>query len=61
MKNVLLCVLVGAAALAFAFLHVQVCSAETTTVTIGTGGITDVYYLTGGAISKIVNKKSKQY
>ena len=61
MRNVLLCVLVGAAALAFAFLHVQVCSAETTTVTIGTGGITDVYYLTGGAISKIVNKKSKQY
>jgi TRAP transporter TAXI family solute receptor len=61
MKNVLLCVLVGAAALAFSFLDVQICSAETTTVTIGTGGITDVYYLTGGAISKIVNKKSEQY
>jgi TRAP transporter TAXI family solute receptor len=61
MKNVLLCVLVGAAALALSFLDVRVCSSETTVVTIGTGGITDVYYLTGGAISNIVNKKSKQY
>jgi len=61
MKNVLLCCLVGVAILAFSVLAVEVCSAETTVVTIGTGGITDVYYLTGGAISKIVNKKSKQY
>ena len=36
-------------------------SAKTTFVTIGTGGITGVYYPTGGAISKIVNKKRKQY
>ena len=35
--------------------------ARTTFVTIGTGGVTGVYYPTGGAISKIVNKKSKQY
>jgi TRAP transporter TAXI family solute receptor len=61
MKNVFVCVLVGAAALVLSILDVQVCSAEITVVTIGTGGITDVYYLTGGAISKIVNKKSKQY
>jgi TRAP transporter TAXI family solute receptor len=61
MKNVLICVLVGAAALIFSIPDVQVCSAETTVVTIGTGGITDIYYLTGGAISKIMNKKSKQY
>ncbi|GAB6887993.1 TAXI family TRAP transporter solute-binding subunit [Desulfothermus okinawensis JCM 13304] len=30
-------------------------------VTIGTGGVTGVYYPTGGAISRIVNKKSKKY
>ncbi len=35
--------------------------AKTTFVTIGTGGITGVYYPTGGAISKIVNKKRDQY
>lgn len=30
-------------------------------VTIGTGGITGVYYPTGGAIAKMVNKKRKIY
>ncbi len=30
-------------------------------VTIGTGGVTGVYYPTGGAISKMVNKKRKEY
>jgi len=35
--------------------------AKTTFVTIGTGDITGVYYPTGGAISKFVNKKRKQY
>lgn len=30
-------------------------------VTIGTGGVTGVYYPTGGAISQIVNAKRKQY
>jgi TRAP transporter TAXI family solute receptor len=30
-------------------------------VTIGTGGVTGVYYPTGGAISKMTNKKSKEY
>jgi TRAP-type uncharacterized transport system substrate-binding protein len=30
--------------------------AKTTFVTIGTGGITGVYYPTGGAIAKMVNK-----
>jgi len=34
---------------------------ETTFVTIGTGGITGVYYPTGGAIARIVNKKRKEY
>ena len=35
--------------------------AKTTFVTIGTGGITGVYYPTGGAIARIVNKKRKAY
>jgi len=30
-------------------------------VTIGTGGVTGVYYPTGGAVSKMVNKKSDEY
>lgn len=30
-------------------------------VTIGTGGITGVYYPTGGAISRMVNKKNQEY
>ncbi len=36
-------------------------SARTTFVTIGTGGITGVYYPTGGAIAKMVNLKKKEY
>ena len=36
-------------------------SSGTKYVTIGTGGITGVYYPTGGAIAKIVNKKRDQY
>jgi TRAP transporter TAXI family solute receptor len=35
--------------------------AKMTFVTIGTGGITGVYYPTGGAIAKIVNLKRKEY
>ena len=35
--------------------------AKTTFVTIGTGGITGVYYPTGGAIAKMLNKKRKTY
>jgi TRAP transporter TAXI family solute receptor len=35
--------------------------AKVTFVTIGTGGITGVYYPTGGAIAKMVNKKRKEY
>ena len=30
-------------------------------VTIGTGGVTGIYYPTGGAISKMVNKKFDEY
>lgn len=32
-----------------------------TFVTIGTGGITGVYYPTGGAISRMINNKRKEY
>ncbi len=32
-----------------------------TFVTIGTGGVTGVYYPTGGAISRMVNKRVKEY
>ena len=39
----------------------QPAKASTTFVTIGTGGITGVYYPTGGAIAKIVNMKKDQY
>ena len=35
--------------------------AKPTFVTIGTGGITGVYYPTGGAIAKMVNAKRKEY
>ncbi len=35
--------------------------AATQYVTIGTGGVTGVYYPTGGAIAKMVNKKRKEY
>lgn len=35
--------------------------AKRTFVTIGTGGITGVYYPTGGAIAKMVNMKKKEY
>ncbi len=35
--------------------------AKTTFVTIGTGGITGVYYPTGGAIAKMVNAKRDEY
>jgi len=45
----------------FSFYTVDTCSAKVRYVTIGTGGVTGIYYPTGGAIGKIVNKKRKQY
>jgi len=44
-------------------LLVPVCEAFSATrfVTIGTGGVTGVYYPTGGAISKMVNQKRSEY
>ncbi|ROQ93293.1 TAXI family TRAP transporter solute-binding subunit [Desulfosoma caldarium] len=37
------------------------CQAKTVFVTIGTGGITGVYYPTGGAICKMINSKRDTY
>ncbi len=34
---------------------------QTKFVTIGTGGVTGVYYPTGGAISRMINQKFKEY
>ena len=39
----------------------EAAQAKTTFVTIGTGGITGVYYPTGGAIAKMVNAQRKIY
>ncbi len=39
----------------------QYANAEQTFVTIGTGGVTGVYYPTGGAICRLVNKGKKEH
>ncbi|MCP4690653.1 MAG: TAXI family TRAP transporter solute-binding subunit [Desulfobacterales bacterium] len=39
----------------------DIVSAKTRFVTFGTGGVTGVYYPTGGAIARIVNKKREKY
>lgn len=46
---------------AISFIPMSSFAAKTTYVTIGTGGVTGVYYPTGGAIAKMVNKKRKEY
>ena len=51
----------GAALAATMLLTFATAQAKTQFVTIGTGGITGVYYPTGGAIAKMVNKKKKEY
>ena len=50
-----------AALLLAAVLSLATAQARSTFVTIGTGGITGVYYPTGGAIAKMINKKKKEY
>ncbi|BBO68716.1 C4-dicarboxylate ABC transporter substrate-binding protein [Desulfosarcina alkanivorans] len=60
MKKVSLLALFVALAFVFGMVPADV-QAKTTFVTIGTGGITGVYYPTGGAIAKMVNAKRKQY
>ena len=46
---------------AVAFIPQMADATRATYVTIGTGGVTGVYYPTGVAISKMVNKKHKEY
>jgi TRAP transporter TAXI family solute receptor len=56
--------LVIALALVFgciAFMDAPPAQAEQTFVTIGTGGVTGVYYPTGGAICRLVNKTRKEH
>lgn len=58
MKKGLFC---SIALVAGMLLTLATAQAKTQFVTIGTGGITGVYYPTGGAIAKMVNKKKKEY
>jgi uncharacterized protein len=60
MKKIALLAIVVALAFAIGSVPADV-QAKTTFVTIGTGGITGVYYPTGGAIAKMVNAKRKEY
>lgn len=55
--------LIGSFALAATLLSVigSPASAQQTFITIGTGGVTGVYYPTGGAICRLVNKDRKQH
>ena len=46
--------------LGMAIMPMNVAQAKTTFITIGTGGITGVYYPTGGAIAKIINERFDQ-
>jgi hypothetical protein len=52
--------LAGAAALGATLVSADV-KAETKFVSIGTGGVTGVYYPTGGAICRLVNKNRKDH
>ncbi len=53
--------LVAVLSLGFVLGMAPTAEARTQFVTIGTGGITGVYYPTGGAIAKMVNAKRDQY
>ncbi len=48
-------------AVAVAFVPAPEAKAETQFVTIGTGGVTGVYYPTGGSICRLVNKTRKEH
>lgn len=54
------CAVLAGAALLVSGLALEA-TAATRYVTIGTGGVTGVYYPAGGAISKLVNAKRKEY
>lgn len=50
-----------ALAVAVSFVPVSQAEAQNQFVTIGTGGVTGVYYPTGGAICRLVNKTRKEH
>jgi TRAP transporter TAXI family solute receptor len=50
----------GKTALATIILGATALTAKTEFITIGTGGVTGVYYPTGGAICRIMNKQKKE-
>jgi len=60
-KATIFIVALAAVTLAVAGMTPAPAVAETKFLTIGTGGITGVYYPTGGAIARIVNKKKAEY
>lgn len=61
MKNTFLMLVTGLLFLVFTGLSPSDLHAEITSVTIGTGGVTGVFYQVGGAISQIINKKRQEY
>ena len=60
MKKMFMCLLTLAIAASFASVA-PVEAAKQQFVTIGTGGVTGVYYPTGGAICRLVNKTRKEH
>ena len=60
-KMTMFVVAIAAVALAVTGITPVAAVAGTKYLTIGTGGVTGVYYPTGGAIARIVNKKKKEY
>jgi hypothetical protein len=64
MKKIGVLIVVGIfmiSAVAVNMVNPIVAQGATKFVTIGTGGVTGVYYPTGGAIGRIVNKKKDKY
>lgn len=60
-KATIFVVALAAVALAVTGITPVTATAATKYLTIGTGGVTGVYYPTGGAIARIVNKKKAEY
>ncbi len=59
-RNKLVVSLLAASAIVLSFFSAPVVRADTF-ITIGTGGVTGVYYPTGGAICRLVNKGRKEH
>jgi hypothetical protein len=61
MKRWIQILLASLAALGLCFTGQALAASETQFVTIGTGGVTGVYYPTGGAICRLVNKNKDEH